>query len=123
MQKGKFKFSKARCNKFKDLDSIENEVIKDGVVRACRYAIMGMHNDGIHQIDYFEPHKKLYRYDLATVLSRMLYQNAYENTSKKGNYWDKHLANLYKQNIIKSADPNISELKQWVLLMLQRYAK
>ena len=123
MQKRKVKFSKEVCSKYKDLWEVNNTVLKEGVINSCQYGLMGMHPDGKTQITYFEPNKTLYRYDLSTVLSRMLYWTTYENKTWKGNYWDFHLKNLVNRNIISDANPNIKEIKQWVLLMLMRYSK
>ena len=123
MQKRKVKFSKEVCSKYKDLWEVNNTVLKEGIISSCQYGLMGMQPDGKNQITYFEPNKTLYRYDLSTVLSRMLYGTTYENKTWKGNYWDFHLKNLVDRKIISDANPNIKEIKQWVLLMLMRYSK
>ena len=123
MQKRKVKFSKEVCSKYKDLWEVNNTILKEGIISSCQYGLMGMQPDGKTQITYFEPNKTLYRYDLSTVLSRMLYGTTYENKTWKGNYWDFHLKNLVDRKIISDANPNIKEIKQWVLLMLMRYSK
>ena len=123
IQKRKVKFSKEICSKYKDLWEVDNLVLKEWLISSCQYGLMGMNPDGKTQIAYFEPNKTLYRYDLSTVLSRMLYGTTYENKTWKGNYWDFHLKNLVNRKIISDANPNIKEIKQWVLLMLMRYSK
>ena len=123
MQKRKVKFSKEVCSKYKDLWEVDNLVLKEWLISSCQYGLMGMNPDWKTQITYFEPNKTLYRYDLSTVLSRMLYWTTYENKTWKGNYWDFHLKNLVNRKIISDANPNIKEIKQWVLLMLMRYSK
>ena len=123
MQKRKVKFSKEVCSKYKDIWEVNNTILKEGIINSCQYGLIGMQPDGKTQITYFEPNKKLYRYDLSTVLSRMLYGTTYENKTWKGNYWDFHLKNLVDKKIISDANPNIKEIKQWILLMLMRYSQ
>ena len=117
------KFSKEQCSKFEDLSSVDNTVIKDWMIRACEYWLMGIHSDWKTQIKDFMNSQILRRADLATVVSRMLWGTKYDDVKLKDKYWFKHLQHLSKENIIKIPDPEIKEIKQWILLMLKRYDK
>ena len=117
------KFTKTQCSNFEDLDTVENPVIKDWMIRACEYGLMGIHSDGKTQIKNFMNTETLRRADLATVVSRMLWGTKYDDVKLKDKYWFKHLQHLSKENIIKIPDPEIKEIKQWILLMLKRYDK
>ena len=69
-------------------------------------------------IDKFNPTWTLTRAEFWTILSRMLYGDAYNQ------WWDlwyaRHLQALKNNWIMNIIDPNIKELKWWVLLMLMR---
>lgn len=117
------KFTKQQCSKFSDLNSVENPVIKDGMIRACEYGLMGIHSNWKTQIDDFMNKQLLRRADLATVVSRMFWGTKYDDETLRSKYWLKHLQHLSEENIIKIPDPEIKEIKEWVLLMLKRYDK
>ena len=117
------KFTKEQCSKFEDLNSVNNPVIKDWMIRACEYGLMGIHSDGKTQIKDFMNTKTLRRADLATVVSRMLWGTKYDDVKLKDKYWYKHLKHLSEEKIIQIPDPEIKEIKQWILLMLKRYDK
>ena len=117
------KFTKAQCSKFEDLNSVNSAVIKDWMIRACEYWLMGIHSDWKTQIKDFMNTQILRRADLVTVVSRMLWGTKYDDVKLKDKYWYKHLKHLSEENIIKIPDPEIKEIKQWILLMLKRYDK
>lgn len=113
----------SKCLTFKDLKTEGNVIIKDGMVSSCTYGLMWMQPDWINQIPYFNPNEELTRKDLGTVLSRMLYWIKYDDVSLGKEYYKKHLANLQEKGIIKVNNPELKELRIWVLLMIERYSK
>lgn len=53
----------------------------------------------------------------------MLWGTKYDDVKLKDRYWYKHLKHLSEEKIIQIPDPEIKEIKQWILLMLKRYDK
>jgi len=46
--------------------------LKDYIIKACIYQVMGLADDGIKPLTMFNPHEILHRRDLATVISRVI---------------------------------------------------
>ena len=68
-------------------------------------------------IDKFRPNDEVTRAEFWTALSRMLYW------LKDGNpYYSTHLSKLKKEWIINNSNPNLKELRWYVMLMLMRSA-
>ena len=68
-------------------------------------------------IDKFRPNDEVTRAEFWTALSRMLYW------LKDGNpYYSTHLSKLRKEWIINNSNPNLKELRWYVMLMLMRSA-
>lgn len=70
-------------------------------------------------ITNFRPYDTVTRAEFATALSRMLYWTP----DWIGNYYSTHLAKLYKEWIINNVNPNLTELRWYVMIMLMRSAK
>ena len=87
------------------------------VTLAYQYQIMGINADGT-PLQYFNPAWKVSRAEFATVLSRVLFGNKFNQDWSK--YWEKHIKALEESGILTNTDPNIQELRWWILLMLYR---
>ena len=70
-------------------------------------------------IDKFRPNDPVTRAEFATALSRMLYW--LEDWLDK--YYTTHLQKLKDEGIISNTDPNLKELRWYVMIMLMRSAK
>ena len=71
----------------------------------------------------FRPNDEVTRAEFATALSRMAYwtlDGEYEATSK---YYIHHMEKLVKEWVITKDDPNMKELRGYVMIMLMRSAK
>jgi len=105
---------------FKDMGN-ETTEMKYYTRVACYLGIMGIKPDGTSD-SVFHPKQMVTRAQFATILSRLLYGNTYD--LKAGESWNryaKHLQALNKVGIIKKInEPNMKELRWYVMLMLQR---
>ena len=71
----------------------------------------------------FRPNDEVTRAEFATALSRMLYSTLdgeYKATSK---YYLNHMKKLKEEKIITYDNPNIKELRGYVMIMLMRSVK
>ena len=69
-------------------------------------------------IDKFRPYDLVNRWEFGTALSRMLYGLA----DWKWAYYEPHLAKLKELGVISNDNPNLGELRWYVMLMLMRSA-
>ncbi len=69
-------------------------------------------------IDKFRPFDMVTRAEFATALSRMLY-----GTEDGDPYYSTHLAKLKEEGIISNDNPNLQEVRGYVMIMLMRSAK
>ena len=105
--------------KFKDVTSKKDADYDNGVTLAYQLGIMwqNMPNNN------FRPNDEVTRAEFATALSRMAYGTSdweYKATSK---YYIHHMEKLVKEWIITKDDPNMKELRWYVMIMLMRSAK
>ena len=105
--------------KFNDVTDKQNSDYDDGVTLAYQLWIMwqNMPNNN------FRPNDEVTRAEFATALSRMAYGTSdweYKATSK---YYIHHMEKLVKEWIITKDDPNMKELRGYVMIMLMRSAK
>jgi len=98
------------CNWYSDLTNYSDISTAS---RACHLWIMWI------WIDKFRPNDFVSRAEFGTVLSRILYWDKY-NVSE-WEYYKLHLQALKDNWIITNDNPNIKEMKWYVLLMLKRY--
>ena len=97
---------------FPDVSSQLNEDYGWAVTLAYQLWIMWLN------IDKFRPYDEVTRAEFGTALSRMLYW------LKDGNpYYSTHLDKLKREKIISNDNPNLKELRWYVMLMLMRSAK
>ena len=85
--------------------------------KAYQYQIMGINANGT-PLRYFNPLGQVSRAEFSTVLSRVLYGSKYNKTGSR--YREKHIKALENSGILTNTDPNIQELRWWILLMLYR---
>ncbi len=96
---------------FPDVSSQLNEDYGWAVTLAYQLWIMWLN------IDKFRPYDEVTRAEFGTALSRMLYW------LKDGNpYYSTHLTKLKAERIISNDNPNLKELRWYVMLMLMRSA-
>ncbi len=98
------------CNWYSDLKNSNDISIAN---RACHLWIMWI------WIDKFRPNDSVSRAEFGTVLSRILYWDKYNVTEWE--FYKLHLKALKNNWIITNDNPNIKEMKWYVLLMLKRY--
>ena len=100
-----------KCS-FPDVNEKLNSDYNDGVTLACQLGIMWV------GIEKFRPYDPVNRGEFGTSLSRMLFGLA-DGTD---NYYSTHLKELKKRWIISNDNPNLEELRWYVMLMLMRSA-
>ena len=99
--------------KFPDVDGKLNEDYGWAVDLAYQLWIMWI------WIEKFRPYDLVPRSEFGTALSRMLYKIA----DWKDKYYSTHLAKLMEEKIITNDDPNMKELRGYVMIMLMRSAE
>lgn len=82
---------------------------------AYKYQIMWIKADW-SSLKNFNPDRTVTRAEFATVLSRVLYGNIYNQTWK--NYYEKHIEALEKANILSNTNPDLVEARWWIMTML-----
>lgn len=84
---------------------------------AYQYQIMGINADWT-PIEDFNPNKNVTRSEFATVLSRIMFGDKYNQNWE--NYYEKHIEALEKANILGNTDPNLIEARWWIMIMLYK---
>ena len=105
--------------KFKDVTSKKDADYDSGVTLAYQLWIMWQNMPW----NKFRPNDEVTRAEFATALSRMVYNTSdweYKATSK---YYIHHMEKLVKEWIITNDNPNMKELRWYVMIMLMRSAK
>ncbi len=99
---------------FTDTDTAEGD-LGTYVVKACQMGLMGQ------GIEKFRPGDKVTRGEFGTVLSRAIWGDKYDGENP---FYAKHLQALKDAGIMNNiSDPNATEMRGWVMLMLQRAAE
>lgn len=78
---------------------------------------MGIDAEG-NALENFNPHQNVTRAEFATVFSRVLYGDKYNQAGSE--FYAQHFAALKAAKILKNTDPTLQELRGWVMLMLMR---
>lgn len=91
--------------------------LADYIQQAYQMQIMGIDADG-NPLENFNPHGEVSRAEFATVLSRVLFGDQYNQGTE--DYYSKHLEVLKNKGILQQDNPHIKELRGWVMLMLMR---
>ena len=104
-----------RVNKFKDVSDQMDAEYNNAVTLAYQLWIMWINMPK----NKFRPNDLVTRAEFATALSRMLYKIA----DWKDKYYSTHMAKLMEEKIITNDNPNLQELRGYVMIMLMRSAK
>ncbi len=100
---------------YADLGEMEGDL--PGYIQlAYQLQIMGIDAKG-NPLENFNLHALVTRAEFATVLSRVLFGDAF---NQEGTYYEKHLEALKAAGILTNTDPNMEEMRGWVMLMLMR---
>ena len=91
--------------------------LEEYIYLAYQYQIMGIHADGT-PIKKFKPYELVTRAEFATVLSRVLFGNIYNQSWTE--YYEQHLKALFDLKILTKPNPTIKELRWQIMLMLYR---
>jgi hypothetical protein len=105
--------------KFKDVTSKKDADYDNGVTLAYQLWIMWQNMPW----NNFRPNDEVTRAEFTTALSRMAYNTSdweYKSTSK---YYIHHMEKLVNEWIITNDNPNMKELRWYVMIMLMRSAK
>ena len=102
---------------FPDVTPELNEEFWNAVILAYQLWIMWIN------IDEFRPFDLVPRSEFGTALSRMLYQTSDWEYEKTEEYYTLHFNKLKEEWIMTMLDPNIEELRWYVMIMLMRSAE
>ena len=86
---------------------------------SCELEIMGLHADGKTPLVNFMPNKFVSRAELATVFSRVLNGNKYDNNDGNA-YWTNHIEALKEAGILSVTTPTLHETRGNLFLMTYR---
>ena len=100
---------------YKDVNSTKLWDLAWYIQLAYQYQIMWINADWT-PIEDFNPNKNVTRAEFATVLSRVLYGNTYNQNWK--NYYEKHIEALKKVNILSNTNPDLVEARWRIMTML-----
>ncbi len=104
---------------FSDLDR-QPQDLQEAAKTACQLGLMGLNADGT-VADTFNPTNTVDRATFATAFSRLLYGDTYNNAWST--WYDAHLQALYDNDIITNTIPSLSELRWYIMIMMQRSAQ
>lgn len=100
---------------YKDIDAKKLWDLTWYIQLAYQYQIMGIRSDW-SPMENFNPDKTVTRAEFATVLSRVLFGNTYNQGWVK--YYEKHIEALEKANILNNTNPNLVEARWRIMTML-----
>ncbi len=98
--------------KFSDVTDKMDEEYDNGVTLAYQLWIMWINMPN----NKFRPNDLVTRAEFATALSRLLF----DTPDGKDKYYSTHLAKLMEEKIITNDNPNLQELRWYVMIMLMR---
>lgn len=101
---------------YKDINEVNGD-LPGYIQQAYQLQIMGIDAKG-NPIVNFNPNAEVTRAEFATVLSRVLYGDKYNQEG--ADFAAKHLEALKAANILKDTTPSMKEMRGWVMLMLMR---
>ena len=99
---------------YKDVDPQKLWDLAWYIQLAYQYQIMWINTDW-SSMDVFNPNKTVTRAEFATVLSRVLFGDIYNQNWAK--YYEKHIESLQDFGILSNTDPNLVESKWWIITM------
>ena len=103
---------------FTDISTISPD-LQEYIKTACNLWIMWINADWTPS-KIFNPYELVNRAQFATVLSRVIWWDTYNNWEE---YYTNHIKALNEAGIINNLDPNLEELRWYVMLMLMRAVK
>lgn len=102
---------------YNDVDSEKLWDLAWYIQLAYQYQIMWIKEDW-SPMEKFNPNKTITRAEFATVLSRVLFGNIYNQSWE--NYYEKHIEALEKVSILSNTNPNLVEARWWIMTMLYK---
>jgi len=105
--------------KFKDVTNKMDSDYDNGVTLAYQLWIMWQNMPN----NRFRPNDEVTRAEFATALSRMLYNTSDWEYKWTWKYYIHHMEKLVKEWIITKDNPNMKELRWYVMIMLMRSVK
>ena len=105
--------------KFNDVSDKQNSDYDDWVTLAYQLWIMWQNMPN----NKFRPNDEVTRAEFATALSRMAYWTSDGEYKWTWKYYIHHMEKLVKEWIITNDDPNMKELRWYVMIMLMRSTK
>lgn len=108
-----------KVNKFNDVTDELDEEYNNWVTLAYQLWIMWINMPE----NNFRPKDEVTRAEFVTALSRMIYWTSDWEYKWTGKYYLNHMAKLMKEWIITKDDPNMKELRGYVMIMLMRSIK
>lgn len=109
------------CDQYDDMEDQSSEMKFYSKI-VCQLWLMGLKSDGITPLKSFDPNSFVTRAQFGTILSRLIFGDVYNIKEGEEIVWyQKHL-NALKENKImnKIENPDMIEMRWWVMLMLQR---
>ena len=110
------KATKTDLPKYADISEIKWDLF-DYIQLAYQLQIMGIDAKG-NAMENFNPHGLVSRAEFATVLSRVLFGDKHNQTG--ADFYTSHLNALKEHGVLKNTNPEMQELRGWVMLMLMR---
>lgn len=99
----------------------QTQEMKDYIKLSCQLGLMGYDADGTTKRALFEPNREVSRAQFATLLSRLLWDNMFDNNDDTY-YYVEHIKSLRAANIMDHdvSNPKRTEKRGEVLKMLKR---
>lgn len=99
----------------------QTQEMKDYIKLSCQLGLMGYDADGVTKRSLFEPNREVSRAQFATLLSRLLWNETFNNNDNTY-YYVEHIKSLRAANIMDHdvANPKRTEKRGEVLKMLKR---
>lgn len=87
------------------------------IVQACEAKIMGLQIDETTPLKNFSPHTFVTRWEILTVLWRMIFNNKFKDMDP---YYIWYMNAFFKAGIIKVNDPTLLDIRAHIWIILQR---
>lgn len=104
------------CSSYDDVDASLSDLV-DFITAACSMKIMGLEVDETTPLTNFDPNSFVSRWEIATVLGRLIFGNAYKDMDP---YYMGYMQALFNADIITVNDPTIMDIRANIWIMLQR---
>lgn len=111
------------CSAFADSMSWYSKQMKNYMITSCQLERMWINTADYTPIPDFMPRKYVSRAEFWTILSRILWWEAYEALNNSRYYYVEHLNRLKARWIMSNIDPTLVERRSYAILMIYRAAK